>query len=216
MPVFQWEMAQPRRRISILHAFIPKTGGTALINYVRELGFKVYFHNENNPIIGLVKCPTQHFHYDMLDQCFNLEQFSYSFCVVRNPLDRLKSDYVWLFRNQRDKSRLPSFDEFADRAFREYAKNPFVFDNHIRPQHQFVGEHIRRVFKYEDGLNTICAQVFQDSGLKVRGDIAIKNANSSEEYLGKDRSSGSIEVASSTRDKVYRFYERDYEQFGYE
>lgn len=198
-----------------MHAFIPKTGGTALINYVKELGFDVYFHNENNPIIGLVKCPTQHFQYDLLEQCFNLQKFSYSFSIVRNPLDRLKSDYVWLFRNRQDKSRLPSFDEFTDRAFREYERNPFVFDNHIRPQYQFVGEHIRRVFKYEDGLNSICGEIFRDCGLKMKAEIAIKSVNSSEEYLGKNRSSQSIEVEKSTRDKIYRFYERDFEQFDY-
>ena len=56
-----------------LFVLIPKTGGSALVSFFQMIGGKLFLHNENKFILDFMKCPTQHFHYDLLKKFLNIE-----------------------------------------------------------------------------------------------------------------------------------------------
>ena len=205
--------------VTALFSFVPKTGGTALVEFFRKTGFEIFFYDENNPIVGLLKVPTQHFQYDLLDDIFNIEAFNHSFAIVRNPLDRIKSDYVWWYRDHFGRTRVPSFDEWVPFVFAQYAENPYILDNHIRPQHMFSGPKLAKTYRYEDGLEAIFTDVCEACGLVVdRGRLDedakfIDRINGSEAYLGDGRTSADIEASDATVQKIRDFYRQDYEAF---
>lgn len=203
----------------LLHSFIPKTGGTALLNFFRKNGATIFFDSVNNllsnPTVGILNCPTQHFHYELLNNLFNLDRMNYSFTIVRNPIDRIKSDYVWSQRGRLKQGEGVNFDQWVDQIFKAYQKNPFVLDNHIRPQVEFVGPSIKRVFKYESGLDLVVQEIFKELGLVLRNPILLEKENTGESYLPDGMRSKDIQMKPETMEKIVEFYVKDFETFGY-
>jgi hypothetical protein len=208
------------RRMNILYSFVPKTGGSSILDFFRSKGFNIYFGEENNKIaagrLNVLKCPTQHFCYKLLDSIFNIKNFDYSFCVVRHPIARLKSEYCWQFRNAPPDRKKMSFDDFVKGYFREYALNPYIHDNHVRPQHEFVGPDITRIFKFEEGLDKIISEVFKDMKITSKSPISIKKLNASEDHLPDGLNSSTIEMTPETEALIRKFYEKDFEKFSYD
>lgn len=216
MPVILIEKGNVKA--SSLFSFVPKTGGSALVKFFSEIGCRVFFHNENNAIIGLLKAPSQHFHYEFLDKVFDIERFVFSFSVVRHPLARSRSDYLWAMRSIEDVAKAPSFDQWVSAILDRYQKDPFVFDNHIRPQSDFIGNKIKRVYFYEDGLEAAALDVIESMGFSVNVDRSqrfVPKSNTSEDNL---RERGRIleekaQASPETINKLHEFYRRDFERF---
>jgi hypothetical protein len=208
------------RFIHILQSFIPKSGGTSIINYFQGTGCKVSFGNYNNylaaPDVNILKCPGQHFHYSMLENMFNMENFNYSFSIVRNPFARMKSEYVWAHRDALRAGNAGSFDAFVKFVFDKYPSNPFINHNHIRPQHEFVGPGIKKIFKFEEGLNNIIQALFKEVKISSPAPVDIKKSNAGEDYLPGGLSSSTIEMTPETKGMILKFYEKDFESFSYD
>lgn len=216
MPVILIE--KDNKKAASLFSFVPKTGGSALIKFFSGVGCRVFFHNENNSIIGLLKAPSQHFHYEFLDKIFDIDKFSFSFSVVRHPLARSKSDYLWAMRNIEDVSKAPSFDQWFSAIVDEYQKNPFVFDNHIRPQSDFIGNKIKKVYRYEDGLEAAALDVIGSMGFSVNVDRSRRFVPKSNTSEGNLRERGEVleEKAQASPEaitKLQEFYRKDFERF---
>ena len=197
---------------SILFSFIPKTGGTSIIKFFREIGSKIYLHNENNNIVGLLRCPSQHFHYKILNEIYDLNKFDVSFNIVRNPFEKIKSDYLWSYRNIKEQSKIVNFDEWFDYMINNYQKNNFFFDNHIRPQSHFHGEKIKSVYKFENGLDNVIKDLFGQLNLQIKSGSKkplITKENSSENFKLKMAKSD-IRVSDKTIDKIKIFYKSDF------
>jgi hypothetical protein len=77
----------------ILFIHIPKTGGTSIERALQEEGPEALFNS--NRIAGL-QCPPQHFHGDILSNIIGDGFIDYAFCVVRNPIDRIVSEFFYL------------------------------------------------------------------------------------------------------------------------
>ena len=144
MPVFS------RDGRVILYIHIPKSGGSSIEKVAKEAGWSESFSVRGKSLKELTyyKATLQHLHADILNMLFNLEEFDSIFTVVRNPFSRLKSEYYWQ-RSQRI-TRL-GVDEWIDDTFTKYKKNNFIYDNHIRPQVEFVPKcnHVE-IFKLEE------------------------------------------------------------------
>ena len=81
------------------------------------------------------------------------------FAVVRDPADRLVSEYLWQRQARRGTragkalAHLP-FSFWLRLMLKTAARHPRAFDNHLRPQGDFIPEHAR-VFRLEDGLGPV-------------------------------------------------------------
>jgi hypothetical protein len=181
---------------------------------MNEIGAEVFFGREYNKLVGLIKCPTQHFDYNILNNLVNMEAFHYRFTIVRHPVEKLKSDFIWSTRTLKQNER-PTFADWFENCQRQFQKNKYFLDNHIRPQVEFVGPDVK-VYKYEDGLNSIVKNIFSDLRISLDKDIDIPLLNTSAEYLKDGQRSRDVIVLDSEMKKIREIYARDFEMFEYQ
>ncbi len=137
-------------------AHIPKTGGSSVETAMRKAGARraLHFHKR----LDFVRCNLQHMHAELFDTFVPPKFYNKGFCVIRHPIARLVSEYRW--RQTLDQASLP-FDPWVRRQIAAYAQNPYVLDNHMRPQHEFIGKKIK-VFRFEDGIDVILGRFGHD------------------------------------------------------
>jgi len=211
MPVYSIDVNG--RRFDLLNPHVPKTGGTTVESFFHKLGFSVALGKENAAIRDIMRCPPQHYHYDILDKLLILKNIQYSFIVVRHPLNRLLSDYKWAMTKSTMSDSHIQFDEWVDHVFKNYNLDRNYLANHIRPQYFFNGPHIHKVHKYEDGLENVLLQVMSAIGITFQGDFRLEKLNTSQDY--NDIYAENIEIKSLTKEKIMKFYKRDFKEFGY-
>ena len=212
MPIYT--LTSGAANLSFVHPHVPKTGGTAVSHFFRtKLDAQMYYGNEMQAIRSLMRCPPQHYHYEILNELFLLDNATISFCVVRNPVTRLMSDYVWAMTKSTMRDRPMSFDDWVSKMFASHARNPYVLANHIRPQYEFIGPKIKNVFKYEDGLDAAIDQVLELAGIRLGRAVVLEKINAQEDP-GKG-SELSTAMSNATRESIVSFYRKDFENFGY-
>lgn len=199
----------------ILFTHIPKTAGSSITSAFRRAGYAV------SHIIEPAKtgepdgkpCNPQHYERALTKQrILNSVQPDYVFAVTREPLQRLMSEYTW--RNPRanhhakhsgyDATFFDAFQQWAMGVFEAYAKNPYVLDNHIRPQTEFILEHSAT---FDIGsLSALCDQ------LKKYGVLEFGYENKS----GGNTPPNTFKAHSGFVRAFYRVYEKDYEELNYD
>lgn len=144
MPYFEYE----DKRILFVH--IPKTGGTTIEKWLQNLSPIRCFNLKAPPSL---KCSPQHLTYEDLNAIFGEDYFDYCFTIVRNPYERLASEYRWRVQKnkQAGNAPLPAFSTWVSENIATYEANQWILDNHLRPQTEFLGPRVNR-FYFEDGL----------------------------------------------------------------
>lgn len=201
----------------ILFVHIPKTGGSSVEDYLRCKG-KMCFYTAKRPPEGLAVTP-QHFHRTVLDALFDNSFFDARFAVLRDPMSRLMSEYRWRSGKKRGTAtRAPNlaqsalrkispglgyraldFDNWVHETMQAYAKDPWIYDNHIRPQADFVREG-DRLFALENGLEPVFRWID-----KITGTTAESGS-----FWSKRSSGERLMISQKTTDRVRQFYARDY------
>jgi hypothetical protein len=183
----------------IYFAHIPKTGGSSISSAMINAGAKRALHARSN--LGYLRCPPQHMHRDLYIKLIPKEALSASFAVVRNPVDRLVSEFKYLRRlNMIDQN----FPDFVRDAFSKYKDNNYIYQNHIRPQSQFVTNWMT-VFKFEN-----------PAGLQKAVNFACDALTLPRQKIGKENASSNIvEVDSTLREIIIEFYKSDCDRFNY-
>jgi hypothetical protein len=197
MPVFQKE------NISILFVHIPKAAGTTIENFFRQQEWNVSFFDggEDKPTINTVSwCSPQHFHAEILTKVFNIRKFSFCFTIVRDPISRIKSEVRW--RKQYFNQNLEPEQWIYD-ALQAYPRNPFVHDNHIRPQSEFLFDGLE-VYNLEDGLEPVMAQLTSRFADHLAPSPTVARVMTSEE------SGYEIDLSENLLTKLKAFYAVDY------
>lgn len=205
----------------VLFVHIPKTGGTSIEALLGVRHDNAFLRKQTGP--GL-HCVPQHLHADALLGLFPRSFFSYAFTVIRNPYDRLLSEFfyhlrlkgpkikVGLWKKQaidyqeataRERGR--AFVEWVTNAFERYQANNFTGQNHIRPQSHFVSYPDIEVFRFEDGLNS-CAVALQD-----RLCVNLPGLENKNESIRCD-----ITITRSEFSALGEFYKEDFETLGYD
>lgn len=201
----------------ILFVHIPKTGGSTIEAYLRLKG-KVAFL-EPRPSSG-VSCTGQHFHADIYNSLFPRSFFDEIFCVIRDPVDRLRSEYKYRARPASARQRLRSFrfssgrmsvqvghrrvcanfDEWVQEVLKAYELNTFINDNHIRPQADFIipGS---KVFAFSGSFSRIFEW------------IDMVSCTAALEAPDRLKQSAKMDVSASNKtiERIHAFYYRDYE-----
>jgi hypothetical protein len=187
---------------TILLVHIPKTGGSSLEEMLVAAGASqaLKFHKR----LGYCACTPQHMHWEVLCRWVPRSFYNFSLTIVRNPFDRLASEYAW--RGHVSQSPIPEFNEWLGDVLKQYKKNPYIFDNHIRPQVDFVGPRVK-VFKLEDGLNPAAKMAFRRLGLTYRKPDT-PHVRKSTHTL--------ITIEQSTLEMIRLFYAADFEAYGYD
>ncbi|QXT39453.1 sulfotransferase family 2 domain-containing protein [Gymnodinialimonas ceratoperidinii] len=199
MPIFRIG----QKNILFLH--IPKAGGTSIETWLSTYSSESFRLPRKN---SLLPCVPQHFHGEILSLLFAPDFFDYSFCVTRNPYDRLLSEYNYRMSHRKRLERIfptPDFQTWVRRTFKRYRKDPFIYSNHIRPQSEFMiagTEH----FHLENGLGTLQQRLADLTGVALPDAIPTANRSTKRE----------TSVDPAVVGEISDFYAEDFETFGYE
>ena len=191
------------RRVFFAH--IPKTGGSSIKDYIVSRFGSLYLDGskEWRDEIGLgIISPPQHLSARDLDFLLP-KDVDYSFAIVRDPMDRLMSEYRFQ-KGHSFVSRL-GFPLWLRTMLFCARYEPRVYDNHLRPQVDLIPDGCE-IFRFEDGFSAVIAAFDALSGAADSG-AAVP-------HIGK-RKREEMRLSRQDADRVERFYAADYERFGY-
>lgn len=222
----------PKDKLIISH--IPKSGCQSIRKFVIECngdvergkygvweGFRWYSNNPSH----------------LLNQGYTL------ISIVRNPYARLVSGYTnkvlsLLYEHEPSKKIIDfynggnnrvSFEEFVDYVVKQ---NPLSLDDHWKPQYVHIGENLinkTQVFKLEE--NTVKDYLKEKTGFEygqyksadlkkpitIEGYFGNKKFNDMEDLLKEGKMPKWTHFYNDElKEKVYNYYKKDFELFGYE
>ncbi|BBL76475.1 sulfotransferase family 2 domain-containing protein [Methylomagnum ishizawai] len=186
----------------VLFIHVPKAGGTSVEEYLS----KHYLGLLDRGFRGHLPCSPQHFHAAMLATALKDAPLDYVFMVVRNPWDRLRSEYKFRKRHFKDAKDV-DFDEWVERAVAAYRKNRFHLDNHLRPMSEFLLPGTE-VFKLEEGLAALRDTLVQRYPAAIDAAWRFPAVN----VIDKDGEPGEA-PSKKVCDLVHGLYREDFERW---
>ena len=192
------------RKIIFIH--IPKTAGSSIEHLLRDEGlYELDF-------IGVRNGRSTH-HYMGIELKMILKDLYpkyYKFSFVRNPYDRLISEYFWCRIKDVGHKFNKTFDEFLDYV-EDVIKNKKFFkpieNDHFIPQYSFLFFNnkllVNNIFKYED-IETVAPLI--KKRLKIKTTLQHLNKSVKNE----------ITLTQEQKDIIYNLYKIDFETFNYE
>ena len=198
---------------AVLFVHVPRTGGSAVSRYLRNNGWTCRDLDEGSPFAPTNanfyrRVSPQHWSAEVLARVYRLERFNLVLQFSREPLERLRSEYLWRRNADPRAGRFTSlsFEAWWDEARASCQQDPQALDNHIRPQSDFLlpGAIVGR---FENDLN---ARFFAEHSLTKAGLFAGRR-------LSKVNSSGPGDrvISDQLAGEIRAFYRFDYETFGY-
>ncbi|WP_122816188.1 sulfotransferase family 2 domain-containing protein [Nocardioides pantholopis] len=196
---------------AVLFVHVPKTGGSTMERLFTASGWRMVGRETNRThprIFPLRRVSPQHQHAALLRELFRLDRFELAFLISRDPIARFRSE--WAMRHTSVTDPTPEqVEEWADRFFARYAEDPYVLDNHLRPQHEFLTPGAA-VFRLEDGMDAIVADLNERHRLGLRTEVP-HALDSSKRGI----SSSAVPVSAALEDRLREFYAEDFRTFGY-
>lgn len=192
--------------VTFLH--IPKTGGTTIESWLNETGKYQQVFFSQKKLEDMLVTP-QHLGYRTLTELTKTlnRPFEYKFAVVRNPFDRIVSEFFYRIKLgsiQLGDNAESLFSPWVVHNLRKYKNTPDVLDNHLRPQTYFVNDDVE-IFKFEDGIQNILGRV--SNRLGIPGDLQVEPKK-----VGEKKE---VQWSQTAIDMVLKSYEQDFEQFSY-
>ena len=198
MPVFS------KQSRNILYIHIPKCGGSSICEIFKKNNWDESFSIRGKDLNEhkYLKAGPQHYHAEIIKNIFDVTKFDKIFTIVRNPFSRLKSEYYWQLHNEVFSNISP--EDWFNYILEKYYKNKFIYDNHIRPQNEFIFEQVN-IFKLEDGLKKVYESIFEKKFIFIK-----------QPKLKKSKTDKLIEDQFlKIKTKIEDFYAEDYELFNY-
>lgn len=189
---------------NILFMHVPKAGGTSIERWLStysEINFHLPRKSPQFP------CVPQHFHAEVIRTLFSDAFFDYRFLIVRNPYQRLLSEYNYRMGHRRRRERIlppPGFARWLRRVLRQYRADPYVFSNHIRPQTDFMMAGAE-FFRLESDLPELRERLSALCAIADTEEIPRTNRSVRREDT----------ISASAAEMLYDFYRQDFETFGY-
>lgn len=213
LPIFE----KPGKRICFAH--IPKAAGTSVyllfarngwmlknlhlrpnsgIGKILREEFNIHQLSIEGELLG-VKTSIQHVEAKIWERW---GPFDASFAISRNPADRYMS--ALRFRYELAPKRPESFEEFREAVLKKlknnYARKPWIFDGHFRPQHIYLGQDTEVFQLEEDWQEKVCKR-FDLSGK----DKIVSNESAPHE----------TKLNEAERAWVFDIYAEDFVKLGY-
>jgi hypothetical protein len=204
MPVFY------RDNLKVLYIHVPKTGGTAIELFFSDNGFSTAYLDRGQSLSTLnpVRCSSpQHMEAAILSKLFKLSSFDYVFMTVRDPIARILSEYkVHIIHLQHN---IPDVNAWVRDSLIRYNDDPYMFDNHIRPQTEFWLPGAD-VFKQEDGFGPGWVEAISR---RIAYEFRNRTVEIAMKFAGPDAARENLTEESIA--SLRRFYRLDYAMFGY-
>lgn len=184
------------KKIFFVH--IPKTGGSSIEEMMIKSGWQCTFRNTRPA--GFIKISPQHYHAELLHTIIDLKKFDFCFSIVRDPVSRFISEYKhrnWLKQNSQLSMQI-DINQWAQRVFKAYRHNQSIFDNHLRPQSEFIFP----------GCHTVPFEHINDT-YQILCDVAREELISLP-HTNKLPSLRPIEVNQETHDILRNIYREDF------
>lgn len=150
-------------------------------------------------------CTAQHLHSRVYNTLIPSDFYDYAFTIVRDPIDRIQSEYRMRCREYKlGNMDVPTFQDWLDFVLWQYNHNKYMYDNHIRPQSEFISDGVE-VFRYEDGLDVVVRRLEEVLCRKI--ELPAERINAGEEF----------DIIRSSREDtlIGNFYEIDFNTLGY-
>ena len=196
----------------LLYVHIPKTGGSYIENFFFKNGYDVGMLDRglHKPFFNKVRLVSpQHMHAELLEATLDLTAFDLVFMSVRHPVSRLLSEY----RMRLDPANPVDFNDWFADMYEQYLLDPFVSDNHLRPQHEFVLESAH-VFKQEEGFDAAWADRLEaEFGLEFHSKEFARSETSQHKI---PFSKSTDQISAENKSKILELYQKDFDLFGYE
>lgn len=195
MPLYRY-----KNRI-LLFVHIPKTGGSSVEKFFKSGPAVQAFHSRQR--LGMNSVTPQHMHWEVIEKWIPANFYDAAFCVVRNPFSRVASEYRW--QRQARQAAVRGFDVWINNKLDIFEKNPYICDNHIRPQVEFVGGAVK-VFHLENGISH--AINFGNITLGLSSNLPeLTHVAATQKEL--------LKVRIETLERLSEFYKMDFQSFGY-
>lgn len=199
---------------SVLFVHIPKCGGSSFEHEMSTRGWKelLSVRGINARDLEFLNCSPQHMHAALIKEIVKPDKVDKIITLVREPLTRLRSEYSWQLTQGLTEVE-PKI--WLDKIFDLYANDNFIYDNHIRPQSEFILEG-SSVFKLEEnGIEKALEELPErKDGWLVDLMNSIK-INKKKKLKETSKSAEIIKSFDERKDYIYEFYKIDYELFGY-
>ena len=196
MPIFR----KGDRKIAFIH--IPKAAGSSIEMHFTSSGWEMDFYkpcsHPNEPAM-------HHCVYDELKKMARELDDIPSFCIVRNPYKRMVSEWRWQ-RNVMRTTRV-NFIDFVHRVEVSLKRTLTYWDNHWRPQSDFLNDNIDRVIKIES-LDQDFEAFSKEHELGFTEPIPRFGKAKSTKYPRLD-------FDENTIDRIQRIYANDFRRLGY-
>jgi len=197
---------------SILFVHVPKAGGSTVERVFGRSDWKVLYRDPKEgpqSLNALRRCSPQHMHRAMLETLFELHRFEAVFMTVRDPVARFRSEYA-----MRDPEHVTAdaarVEAWAEKAFLRYAADPFVWDNHLRPQAEFYVPGCT-VYRLEDGLDAAVRDLNERWDLGLVEDVP----RVMDRAAASGRASSDVPVGAALEARLRACYSEDFARFGY-
>lgn len=192
---------------SIFFAHVPKCAGSSVEDYLirrfdEPLSIRDVTHFAKKRRRGLLSLATHLTAEDLTD--ILPHNLSYSFAVVRDPIERTLSQYRFQTGVSRT-SRL-SFSTWLRLMMRCVEIDPRVYQNHIRPQSDLVPDG-SEVFRLEDGFDEMIKRLDEVTG--TTSDETVGH------LLNKKSVRPDVEPTRQDIEILQDYYAVDFERFGY-
>ncbi len=175
---------------------IPKTGGTTINEIAKVEGIKWRYNGDRRRYS--CQCNTWHIPPNEKIRELNIP----TFCVVRNPYERVISEYR--FRNHF--TSVESLNDYIACRIKNLESPECIDDCHWIPQHQYV-TYCDHALKYEN-LKEDFDNLMIQYKLKMRMDIH-RNKSEGKSFQISDISEENIK-------RINQYYRKDFEMFGYD
>ena len=197
-------------RFKLIFFHNPKAGGSSIEKLLEMVESPELLFDNYHTSLSVVAL--QHLPYTEVQRLLPAEKFDayFKFTIVRNPWERLLSDYIW---NNRNCKTFTEYVSYVDHIYQNYglelsslAKCPDMarhFLGHLLPQHLYTGPDVT-VYRFENFATDISSLV---QLLGINKPIPHANARAHEHY--------SKYYDNSTKAIVEKIYARDIALFGY-
>jgi len=197
----------------ILFIHIPRAGGMSIEDlFLQNYWNPNLLHYHSKGIISgpYLNCTPQHIHADILNNIIKKDVIKDidSFTIVRNPIERFKSEINFQLAEKRYSNT--SYDVIVDVLIDAYKKNNFAFDNHLRPQHEFIVENTK-IFKFENCIHDIRNILNKEFNLELKMKEVFQNELSNKSGVRTT----DIELSNESLYKIQELYMKDFEIFNY-